>query len=227
MGYYSSMIVLIPAIIISFYAQAKLKSAYGRYAQVVNSKGITGREAAAMILRSNGLESIPVQQVQGSLTDHYDPRKKTLSLSEGVYDTPSIAAIGIAAHECGHALQDSSGYTMLKIRNSIVPAVNIGSFLSWPILILGIFLGALQLQMVGVVLFAAVIVFHLVTLPVEIDASRRAVAMLSECGIISSDSDMTGVKAVLKAAALTYIAALASSVASLIRMLLIIRGSRR
>lgn len=226
MGYYSSMIILIPAIIISFYAQAKLRSAYGKYAQMVNSKGVTGREAAALILRNNGLGNMPIQKVQGQLSDHYDPRNKSLSLSAGVYDSPSIAAIGIAAHECGHAIQDETGYSLLRARNAIVPAVNISSSLSWPLLILGLIMGAVQLQTVGVALFAAVIVFHLVTLPVELDASRRGIAMLQDYGIISSENDMKGAKAVLGAAALTYLAALATSVANLLRMIALTRMSR-
>ncbi len=225
--YYLSMIVLIPAIILTFYAQLKVKSAYNKYSSIANSKAIPGGEVARVILDRNGMGSMPINHVQGKLTDNYNPQNKTLNLSDGVFNSPSIAAMGIAAHECGHAIQDYEGYKLLKFRNSIVPAVNICSSLSWPMLIIGLILGAAKLADLGVILFVVVILFHLVTLPVEIDASRRGLKLLQDYGLISNSSDYTGAKAVLSAAALTYLAALAMAVGNLLRMIMLTRSSRR
>ena len=227
MGYYSSMILLVPAIILTFYAQFKVNAAYRRYSGIANSKGITGRQAAEIILSKNGMQSMPINHVSGNLTDNYNPRTKSLNLSAGVYNSPSIAAIGIAAHECGHAIQDNTGYGLLKFRNTIVPLVNLCSNLSWPILIIGLILGYANATKLGILLFCGVILFHLVTLPVELDASRRAIKLLQEYGIVTNDSDISGAKSVLNAAALTYVAALASAVANLLRMIAISKSSRR
>ena len=226
-GYYASMIVLIPAILLTFYAQFKVKSAYNKYSGIANSKAIPGCEAARVILERNGMNNMPINLIQGNLTDNYNPQNKTLNLSAGVFNSPSIAALGIAAHECGHAIQDHEGYGLLRFRNSIVPAVNICSTLSWPMLIVGLILGAAKLADLGIILFVLVIVFHLVTLPVELDASRRGLKLLQEYGLIGNSSDLTGAKAVLSAAAMTYLAALAMAVGNLLRMLMLARSSRR
>lgn len=225
--YYLSMIVLIPAILLTFYAQFKVKSAYNKYSSIANSQKIPGSEAARIILERNGMGNMPINLIQGSLTDNYNPQNKTLNLSAGVFNSPSIAALGIAAHECGHAIQDHEGYGLLRFRNSIVPAVNICSSLSWPMLIIGIILGAARLTDLGVILFLVVIVFHLVTLPVEVDASKRGLTLLSEYGLIDNKNDYNGAKAVLSAAAMTYLAALSMAIGNLIRMLMLSRSSRR
>jgi Zn-dependent membrane protease YugP len=218
-GNFNSLLILIPAVILTFYAQIKLKSSFSKYSQIRNSKGITGARAAEIILANNGLRSVPVGQVAGNLTDHYDPRNKYLNLSESVYGSTSIAAIGVAAHECGHAVQDSEGYALLRFRNSIVPVVNIGSRLSWPLLVVGLAIGVSGLYTAGLIMFLLVVLFHLVTLPMEIDASRRGLRMLQEYGIVESSDEVSAVRQVLSAAALTYLAALAMAVANLLRIL--------
>ncbi|MDO5441878.1 MAG: zinc metallopeptidase [Bacillota bacterium] len=227
LGYYGSMIILIPAILLTFYAQMRVKTAYSKYSQVRNSVGVTGAQVAESILARNGMANMPINMIQGNLTDNYNPMNKTLNLSAGVYNSPSIAAIGIAAHECGHAIQDYTGYKLLKFRNTIVPVVNLGSTLAWPMIIIGLILGATGLQEFGVILFGLVVVFHLVTLPVEIDASKRGIALLQDYGFIANDTDNQGAKAVLGAAAMTYVAALATAMANLLRMLILTRNSRR
>ena len=226
-GYYSSMILLIPAIILSVYAQGKVQSAYRTYLGVRNGKGISGAEAAQRILEFNDLR-IPIQEINGVLTDNYNPMQQTLNLSMQVYEQPSIASMAIAAHECGHALQHASGYSLLNLRNSIVPVANIGSMLSWPLLLIGLMMGSGGdfLFNLGIFMFLAVVVFHLVTLPVELDASRRALVQLEALNCFVSDEEHAAAKRVLDAAALTYLAALATAVANLLRMLAM-RGSRR
>ena len=227
MGYYSSMIVLIPAIMFAMYAQAKVSSAYRRYANIRNSRGITGAQVARMILDANGLSDIPINRIPGNLTDNYNPMQKTMNLSAAVHDTPSIASISIAAHEAGHAIQDGRAYAPLRIRNAIVPVVNIGSMAAWPLLFIGLLMGPGMgdfMFNLGVVMFMGVVVFHLVTLPVEFDASKRAIAQLEGIGAVSSSEEASAAKQVLSAAALTYIAALAMAVANLIRIFLMRRN---
>ena len=221
LGYYSSMIILVPAIIFTFYAQAKVKGAFNKYARIASSRGITGAQAAETILRANGL-SVPIRQISGSLTDNYDPTKKILNLSQSVYGSASVAAIGVAAHECGHAIQHANGYAALKIRNSIIPLVNFGSTASWPLLMIGlVFSGDLgdTLFSIGVLLFGFTVLFHLITLPVELDASRRALKQLEGLGIIEDKNEYRGAKKVLSAAAMTYMASLAMAIANLLRIL--------
>ena len=228
MGYYTSMVFLIPAIILSFYAQMKVQRAYQTYARVANGRGITGAQVARYILDSNGLGSIPVNEIAGNLTDNYNPQQQVMNLSQAVYEQPSIASIAIAAHESGHALQHAEGYSLLNLRNSIVPVANIGSMLSWPLLILGLFMGRGGdfFFNLGIGLFLAVVIFHLVTLPVELDASKRALVQLDNMGAFVSSDEHAAAKQVLDAAALTYLAALATAVANLLRMLAM-RGNRR
>ena len=230
MTYYGSMIILIPAIIFTMYAQAKVNSNFRRYSNVRNLRNMTGAEAARRMLDANGLGRVQIEQVKGSLTDHYDPRKRVLRLSQSVYGVNSIAAVSVACHEAGHAVQHAGSYKPLKVRNSIVPLVNFASSLTWPLVILGIILLANGSYMgdllfnIGVIAMLAVILFHTVTLPVEFNASSRALKQMDELGIIAEEEN-TGAKKVLRAAAMTYVAALATAIANLLRILAM-RGSR-
>ena len=226
-GYYSSMILLIPAILLSIYAQSKVQGAYRTYLNVRNARGITGAEAASRILQFNELQ-IPINEIEGTLTDNYNPQQGTMNLSAQVYELPTIASMAIAAHECGHALQHASGYSLLNFRNSIVPVANIGSMLSWPLLLVGLMMGQSGgfLFNLGIFMFLGVVLFHLVTLPVELDASKRALIQLEALNCFASDEEHAAAKQVLDAAALTYLAALATAVANLLRMLAL-RGNRR
>ena len=224
-GYYmdSSMLILIPAIILSMYAAFKVDSTTSKYFKVRSEKGIPGSEVARRILDANGLRHVPVGPVAGNLTDHYDPRGKTVSLSEEVYYGTSITSVSVAAHECGHAIQDSLAYKPMLLRSMIVPAVNFASSASWIIIMMGFFINVKFLWL-GIILFSATVVFQLVTLPVEFDASRRALVQLEELGIVSHDERRLSRK-VLSAAALTYVAAALSSILQLLRLVLI--ASRR
>ena len=228
-GYYSSMIFLIPAILFTLYAQSKVNSAYARFARVANRRGMTGAQAARMILDANGMSDVPIQVVAGKLSDHYDPRHRVMRLSNQVYHEPSIASVAIAAHEAGHAIQHSVGYSPLKIRNTIVPVVNLCSNMAWPILMVGLLMGhSVMGDMVfnlGALLFSSALVFQLITLPVEFNASNRALEQMEAMGIVTNDQETRGAKKVLSAAALTYVAALAMAVANLIRILSM-RGRR-
>lgn len=223
--YDSTYILVILAAIISLIASAKVKSTYAKYSKVLSSRGITAEQAAQQILYGAGLSQVPVHQVAGNLTDHYDPRSQTLALSQTVFGSSSVAAIGVAAHECGHAIQDAESYAPIRIRNAIVPVVNFGSTLSWPLLLLGMVLSFDPLVLAGIWLFSLVVVFQLVTLPVEFNASRRAMRILEERGILG-DIELKGARKVLSAAAMTYVAAAVGSLLQLARLLLI-RNSRR
>lgn len=218
-------IVLVPAIIFAFYAQMKVSSAYSRYSRVRNRRGITGAQAARMILDASNLGDVRIEVTRGRLSDHYDPRGRVMRLSQEVYNNPSIAAVSIAAHESGHAVQHGESYAPLKIRNAIVPVVNIASFMSWPLLIIGLFMGPGTGTLVfdiGVLFFLGVVVFHAITLPVELNASKRAIAQLSSLGIVYPE-ETAGARKVLSAAALTYVAALATAVLNLVRILMLRR----
>lgn len=219
-----TFLLLIPALILAVWAQAKVKSAFQRYSAVEARRGVTAKDAVRIILDSNGLNSVPVERVQGSLTDHYDPRSKKLRLSDSVYGSSSIAAIGVAAHEAGHAIQDANGYVPLRIRNAFVPVAGLGSSLALPLFFLGFLFGTPMLMDAGIIFFSAVLLFHLVTLPVELDASRRALGILSGSGLLAGD-EIGGARAVLNAAALTYVAATLMSALQLVRLFLL-RGMR-
>ncbi len=209
----------LPALVLVMFAQARVRSAYAQYSQVRNAYGLTGGEAARRLLDSAGLGYIPVHVVPGELSDNYDPRQKVLNLSQAVANTPSVAALGIAAHEIGHAIQDAHAYAPLRFRASLVPASNIGSQFGFMIFFVGLILPALHvLAWVGVGLFSLVVLFTLVTLPVELNASRRARQLLASSGLITP-AEMGGVSAVLNAAALTYVAALAQALATLLYFL--------
>jgi len=218
---------LIPPLLLAFYTQAKVRSAYGRYSRVAASTRITGAEVAARLLSDAGIRGVPVEKVSGKLSDHYDPRQRVLRLSEGVYGSNSLAALGIAAHETGHALQHHTGYTPLALRNAIYPLANIGSFLAFPLFLIGFFFsqkGPSILMDLGILLYAGAVVFTVVTLPVEFNASMRALVLLRERGYLDRE-EISGAGKVLSAAALTYVASTAMAVMQLLR-LIILRGSR-
>ncbi len=226
-GFYydRTYILLIIGMLLSLAASAKLKSTFARYRSVRNASGLTGEQAARRILQAAGITDVQVRAVRGSLTDHYDPRTKTVNLSQDIYGQTSLAAVGVAAHECGHAIQHATHYAPLEIRSAIVPAANLGSQLSWPLFFIGLIMSIRPLITAGIVLFSLAVLFQLVTLPVEINASSRALHMLEATGILGSDENR-GARKVLTAAAMTYVAALAGSVLQLFR-LLILAGGRR
>lgn len=223
----STMLLLIPALLLALWAQSRVKSVYAKYARVPIQSRVTGAEAAQRILAQNGNDRVTVTGVQGQLTDHYDPKTETLRLSEGVYGISSISAVGIAAHEAGHAMQKRDDYAPLGLRSLVVPAVNIGSTLSMPIFIAGLLMSWQPLVYAGIALFSLTVVFSLITLPVEFNASKRAVAMLQSSGIITTPEEEKGVKAVLNAAAMTYVAAAIGALLQLLRLILLARGGSR
>jgi len=214
--------ILVPAILFTVYAQGKVKKAYGYYSRVPCSKGITGMQTARMILDKNGMQHVPIEIIPGNLTDNYDPTKDVMHLSEGTANSTSLAAVSIAAHESGHAIQDIREYAFLKLRIALVPAVNMTAGVSWPLMMIGLVLIGMGnastgnlLFNIAVIMFVVVVLFHTVTLPVELDASKRALAQLSELGIIENE-EQPGARNVLSAAAMTYVAALATSIMNLI-----------
>ena len=209
--YDGTYLLVVIGALLSLMASAKVKSSFARYSNVRSMSGMTGREAAERILRNSGIYDVQVQHIYGNLTDHYDPRNKVLSLSDSVYNSNSVAAIGVAAHECGHAIQHAHGYAPMSIRAALVPVVNIGSNLSIPLIFLGVLLSWNQtLIQLGIWAFALTVIFQLVTLPVEFNASRRAIVKVEEYGLLGSE-EVSGGKKVLTAAALTYVAGAASS----------------
>ena len=221
-----TMIIIIPALLLSMWAQHKVKSTFDEYSRVPARGNVTADSVARMLLTLYGMANMPINRVAGSLTDHYDPRNKTLNLSETVYGSSSIASIGVAAHEVGHAIQHHESYSPLIFRNTIVPVVNICSTASMPLFILGLIMGNFMLVNIGIMLFTGALVFHLVTLPVEINASSRALSLLEETHTLSP-TELSGAKKVLTAAAWTYIAAALMALLQLVRLILISRSSRR
>ncbi len=227
-GYGLYILFSLPALLLGLWAQLKVKSAFNKYSQVRAYSGITGAQVARRILDYNNLREVKIEETQGHLSDHYDPRSKTLRLSPQVYRGNSLAAAGIAAHETGHALQDFTGYTMLKFRSMIVPTVQIGSWLGPIIFMIGLFLqGSIgtNIAWIGILIFSATAIFALVTLPVEYDATRRAKAWLTDTGLVMSQ-EMKGVNSVLDAAALTYVAAAAQSVSTILYYVFLLAGRR-
>ena len=229
-----TVLVLIPAMIFAFWAQINVQMTFSRFRQVRNRRGLTAADVARRILDANGLNYVQIQRVSGELTDHYDPRAQVVRLSDSVYDSTSVAAIGVAAHEVGHACQHAEDYVPLRIRSAIIPMTRIGSMLALPVFILGLLFAQLSLygnmvgdvfMMLGILLFSLSTLFQLVTLPTEFNASARALKTLESYGILDGD-ELVGARSTLRAAALTYVAALASSLASLLRLLLIFGGSR-
>ncbi len=220
-----TMILVIPGLLLGIWAQTRVSSAFQKYSRVATRSGQSAQSVARSLLDRSGCGMVSVDQVSGSLTDHYDPRSNTLRLSTDVYGSGSVAAIGVAAHECGHAMQQHEGYAPLKLRSAIVPVVNIGSNLYFPIFLLGLLFSWEPLVYVGIGCFALTLLFSLVTLPVEFNASGRALRALREGGYLSND-ELDGAKKVLDAAALTYVAAAISSLLQLVRLLIIARSRR-
>lgn len=223
------IILVVPALIFSFWASAKVNSTFKKYSSVRSRRGMTGREAAEAVLRRNGVTGVIVSQISGNLTDHYDPRTNVINLSEKVYNSDSVAAIGVAAHEAGHAVQHAEGYFPIRLRSAIIPLTNIGSKLSMPLFLLGLILSAygekfLYIAYAGIICFSLCVLFQLVTLPTEFNASRRAVEAID--GSILDETEAKGAKKVLSAAAMTYVAALAIALMQLLR-LLAIAGNRK
>lgn len=223
MSYYY---LLLPAVIISLYAQIKVQSTYSKYSKVQASANMTAAQMARRILDANGLRDVRIEPVAGNLTDNYDPRSKVLHLSQSTYSSASVAAIGVAAHECGHAIQDAEDYGPLRIRAALVPIASIGSRASWILLILGLIIGLTPLVDVGIILFSAVVLFYLVTLPVEFNASSRALRVLDSGGYMQQE-EVKQTSKVLRAAALTYVAAALTAVLQLLRLLAIANRNRR
>jgi hypothetical protein len=221
------LIYMIPAFILMAFTSWYVKSAYGKWSQVRARSGLTGEQAAQRLISAGGLYGVQIQAIAGEMTDNYDPRTKVLNLSQGVANTASVAAVAIAAHELGHAMQDAQEYFPLRLRAALVPAVNIGSNLGWILIMIGLFIGWTQIAWLGVIVFSAGAVFALATLPVELDASARARRMLLDSGIITDDDERGGVNSVLNAAALTYVAALVTAVMQLLYYVSLVGGGRR
>ena len=230
LGYYMdpTMILVLIGVMISLWAQGRVNSAFNRYSRVRSRTGMTGAEAAMRLLNSQGIYDVTVRPVSGNLTDHFDPRTKTVNLSESVYHATSVAAIGVAAHECGHAMQHNEGYAPLRFRSALVPVANFGSQLSWPLILIGVIFGGLgsPLVQIGILMFTLAVLFQLVTLPVEFNASSRAIRLLDSQGILSGD-EVDGTRKVLSAAALTYVAAAAGSILQLLRLIILLGGRNR
>ncbi|MCD7826126.1 MAG: zinc metallopeptidase [Clostridiaceae bacterium] len=225
-GYYyfyyadPTYVLVIAGALLCLLASWRVNSAFRKYSRVYNARGITAEQAASMILRDAGIYDVRIERIRGNLTDHYSPREKVLRLSDGVFGMSSVAAIGVAAHECGHAIQHQQGYLPIRIRSLIVPVVNFSSKLSWPVIIIGVLLGNTELLYAGILLFAFVVVFQLVTLPVEFDASGRAIRILRDRAVLSG-GELKGAKRVLRAAAMTYVASMLSSLLQLLRLVLL------
>ena len=223
----SYLLFMIPAFILMLIAQGYVSSAYNRWSKVASRRGLTGAEAAQSLIRTGGLYDVEIEQVRGRLSDHYDPRKKVLRLSQGVAQSNSVAAIAIAAHELGHALQDHEDYLPLRLRSGLVPAVNIGSYLGWILLMIGFFMQSPDIAWLGVLVFSGGAIFALATLPVELNASARAKRLLADTGIIVDENERRGVNHVLNAAALTYVAALITAVMQLLYYATLVLGMGR
>lgn len=226
MYYDPTIILVLIGAAISLIASLNVKGTFSKYSKVQTLKNMTAQDAALKILHDAGIYDVSVQRTTGKLTDHYSPSEKILRLSESVYGSTSIAAVGVAAHECGHAIQHKENYPALILRTAAVPVANFGSTISWPLIFLGLFLGYTSLARIGVFLFSFVVILQIITLPVEFNASSRAIKILNTNGLFS-DNELSGAKKVLGAAALTYVAALFSSILQLLRLILLTNGNRR
>lgn len=232
MGYYywdPTYILVVIGAVICMIASARVKGTFNKYSQLRSMSGMNGAQVAQRVLQAAGIYDVQVRHVSGSLTDHYDPRTKTVNLSDPVYNATSVAALGIAAHECGHAIQHAKSYAPLSIRSALVPIANFGSMLAWPVILIGLFFNTRSSGLIidiGILLFSAAVLFQLVTLPVEFDASRRALVMLRTQGILADD-ELKYTRRVLKSAALTYVASAAAAILQLLRIILITNGRRR
>ncbi len=228
-GFDATYFLVLIGAVICLIASANVKSTYKKYAQYRSMTGMTGKEAAERLLRSAGINDVSVGHVAGDLSDHYNPATKVVNLSDSVYNSSSVAAIGVAAHECGHAIQHAAGYAPLNFRSAFVPVANIGSKLAWPVILLGLFINSQSSQLIinaGIFLFSFAVIFQLITLPVEFNASSRALAMLENQGILS-EQELPLTKKVLGAAALTYVASAASAILQLLRLIILFGGRRR
>ena len=222
-------LLVLAGVILSLMASARVKSTFSKYAKVRNSRGMTGAEAAERVLHASGIYDVRIERVSGNLTDHYDPRSKVLRLSDAVYDDTSVAAVGVATHECGHAIQHAVGYGPLKLRSTLVPIANFGAQIAWPLILIGLLFNSQTSSMLinlGILAFSAAVVFQLITLPVEYNASNRAIRMIADTGIMQEE-EIGAAKKVLNAAALTYVASAASAILQLLRILLLTGGRRR
>lgn len=232
MGYYywdPTYILVVIGAVICMIASARVKGTFNKYSQLRSTSGMNGAQVAQRVLQAAGIYDVQVRHVSGSLTDHYDPRTKTVNLSDPVYNATSVAALGVAAHECGHAIQHAKSYAPLSIRSALVPIANFGSMLAWPVILIGLFFNTRSSGLIidiGILLFSAAVLFQLVTLPVEFDASRRALVMLRTQGILADD-ELRYTRRVLKSAALTYVASAAAAILQLLRIILITNGRRR
>lgn len=223
---YYYLILVVPVLIISLIASARVNSSFKKYSSVLSSRNLTGAQAAFEVLRHYGITNVQIERVNGNLTDHYDPRTNVIRLSDSVYNSTSVAAIGVACHEAGHAAQYAQNYAPIKIRNFVLPAANLGSKAGFPLALIGFFLNFEILAIAGIVFFSFAVLFQLVTLPVEFNASKRALDVISDADILSVD-EKVGAKKVLTAAAMTYVAALAVSIANLLRLILMFNRKRR
>ena len=223
-----TMILVLIGVLLSLWAQGRVNSAFRKYGRVRSRTGMTGAEAARRLLNSQGIYDVTIEHISGSLTDHYDPRSKVLRLSDAVYGSDSVAAVSVAAHECGHAMQDNEDYAPLRFRSALVPVANFGSQLSWPLILIGVIFGGLgsPLVQIGILMFTLAVLFQLVTLPVEFNASGRAIKLLDSQGILLAE-EVNGTKKVLSAAALTYVAAAAASILQLLRLIILFGGRNR
>ncbi len=219
-------ILIIPALLFGLWAQSQVNTNFQKYSKIGTMRGMTGAQAAEYILNQNGIYNVEVRRISGNLTDNFNPKNNTINLSDSVYNSTSIAAVGVAAHEAGHAVQHAVGYRPIKIREMVIPVTQIGSYLYLPIILLGFVFSSQYLVNLGIILFSTLAVFQLVTLPVEFNASDRAITTLANSGILYGE-EINGAKKVLKAAALTYVAALVSSLAQLLRLVLLFGGRRR
>lgn len=232
MGYYywdPTYILVVIGAVICMIASARVKGTFNKYSQLRSMSGMNGAQVAQRVLQAAGIYDVQVRHVSGSLMDHYDPRTKTVNLSDPVYNATSVAALGVAAHECGHAIQHAKSYAPLSIRSALVPIANFGSMLAWPVILIGLFFNTRSSGLIidiGILLFSAAVLFQLVTLPVEFDASRRALVMLRTQGILADD-ELKYTRRVLKSAALTYVASAAAAILQLLRIILITNGRRR
>lgn len=232
MGYYywdPTYILVVIGAVICMIASARVKGTFNKYSQLRSMSGMNGAQVAQRVLQAAGIYDVQVRHVSGSLTDHYDPRTKTVNLSDPVYNATSVAALGVAAHECGHAIQHAKSYAPLSIRSALVPIANFGSMFAWPVILIGLFFNTRSSGLIidiGILLFSAAVLFQLVTLPVEFDASRRALVMLRTQGILADD-ELKYTRRVLKSAALTYVASAAAAILQLLRIILITNGRRR
>lgn len=232
MGYYywdPTYILVVIGAVICMIASARVKGTFNKYSQLRSMSGMNGAQVAQRVLQAAGIYDVQVRHVSGSLTDHYDPRTKTVNLSDPVYNATSVAALGVAAHECGHAIQHAKSYAPLSIRSALVPIANFGSMLAWPVILIGLLFNTRSSGLIidiGILLFSAAVLFQLVTLPIEFDASRRALVMLRTQGILADD-ELRYTRRVLKSAALTYVASAAAAILQLLRIILITNGRRR